>query len=96
MPPVPAVPEPETRRTYVALVPGDRVEVEHEVKVGLKRWPTKTIGKVVRKDRRRHGLHFRRSIDDKVWSDILVLERESGELTTITIDEFTILRKVPA
>lgn len=96
MPPAPTVPEPETRRTYSELAPGDRVEVEHEVKVGSKRWPTKTVGKVVRKDRRRHGLHFRRSLDDKVWSDVLVLERESGELTSLTIDEFTILRKLPA
>jgi hypothetical protein len=96
MPTFPSSRELETRRTFAELVPGDRVEVEHEVKVGQERWPARTTGKVVRKDRRRHGLHFRRNPDDKVWSDVLVLEREGGELTTVTIDEFTVLRKLPA
>lgn len=95
MPTFPSPSELETRRTFADLAPGDRVEVEHEVKVGLQRWNTKTVGKVVRKDRRQHGLHFRRNVDDKVWSDVLVLEREGGELTTVTIDEFTVLRKLP-
>ena len=32
--------------------------------------------------------------DDKVYSDLLVLERPGGELTTVTLDEFSILRKL--
>lgn len=73
---------------------GDRVEIEHEVKVGFRQWTTRTLGTVVSKDRRRHSLHFQRNFDDKVFSDILVLRRESGELTTVTLDEFSILRKL--
>jgi hypothetical protein len=44
--------------------------------------------------RRRHGLHYARNRDDKVWSDILVLTRESGELTTVTIDEYTRINRL--
>ncbi len=79
---------------FVELRPGDRIELTHEVKVGLKRWTTTTVGTVVRTERRRHSLHFRRSGDDKVFSDLIVLERDSGELTTVTLDELSELRRV--
>ncbi len=71
---------------------GDRIEVEHRVTVGLRNWTTRTAGKVVRTERRRHGLHFRRNLDDKVFSDVILLELPDGELTTLTMDEFTLLR----
>ena len=81
--------ETEMRWLVAQLEPGDRVVVDHEVKVGLTRWHTQTTGTVVRTQRRRHSLHHDRNFDDKVWSDIIVLRREDGELTTVTVDEFT-------
>jgi hypothetical protein len=75
------------------LMPGDRIEVEHTVTVGRDQWMTKTCGNVVRTERRRHGLHFRRNFDDKVFSDSILLELPDGELTTITLDEFTTLNR---
>jgi hypothetical protein len=86
----------EMRRLFAELRPGDRVECVHEVKVGLKRWSTTTVGTVVRTERRRHSLHFRRNGDDKVYSDLIVLTRDDGELTTITLDEFSQLRRIAA
>ena len=88
-----AVSEAESRRLYAELQPGDAVDVTHQVKVGLKYWNVVTHGRVLRKERRRHGLHYRRNGDDRVFSDVLVLELHSGELTTITMDEFTELRR---
>jgi hypothetical protein len=58
------------------------------------KWSTTTVGSVLRRERRRHGLHFRRNADDKVFSDVLILSRDDGELTTVTIDEYTQLRKL--
>jgi hypothetical protein len=84
----------ETLKTFDQLQPGDRVEVIHEVKVGFRTWSSRTTGTVVSKDRRRHSLHFNRNFDDKVYSDVLVLKRDDGELTTITLDEFSELRKL--
>ena len=49
---------------------------------------------MARTERRRHGLHFRRNNDDRVFSDIIVLARDDGELTTMTLDEFSQLRKL--
>jgi hypothetical protein len=85
---------PAALETFSTLEPGDRVEVTHEIKVGFRSWTTKTIGTVVAKDRLRHSLHFRRNFDDKVFSDILILRRDDGELTTVTLDEFSELVKV--
>jgi hypothetical protein len=79
---------------YTELVEGDVIEVDHEIKVGLKVWNDVTRGTVVRTERRRHGLHFQRNGDDKVYSDVIVLARDDGELTTVTVDEYTVLRRV--
>ncbi|MBX9792098.1 MAG: hypothetical protein K2Y37_24505 [Pirellulales bacterium] len=82
-----------SRELIAELQPGDRVQITHQVKVGQRTWTTTTIGRVVRLDRRRHGLHFRRHGDDTVFSDVIVLERQDGELTTLTLDEFTTLSR---
>ncbi|MCX7403864.1 MAG: hypothetical protein NTY87_12375 [Planctomycetia bacterium] len=84
-----------SRVLYEKLEPGDRIEVIHGVTVGSSAtWSTTTVGKVMRRERRRHGLHFRRNPDDKVYSDVLILARDDGELTTVTMDEYTRLRKL--
>jgi hypothetical protein len=86
--------EAATRKLFEELKPGDRIELVHEVKVGLKRWTTRTAGTVIRTERRRHGLHFRRNLDDKVFSDLILLELADGSQTTVTIDEYTELRRL--
>ncbi len=87
--------ETQARQLFTELQPGDRVEVIHEVKVGSsKTWSTKTVGTVVNTERRRQGLHHRRSVDDKVFADMIKLKRDDGELTTITMDEFTELHRL--
>ena len=84
-----------SRVLYEKLEPGDRIEVIHGVTVGSSAtWSTTTVGKVMRREQRRHGLHFRRNPDDKVYSDVLILARDDGELTTVTMDEYTRLRKL--
>jgi hypothetical protein len=83
----------EGRELFDELTPGDRVEVDHFVTVGLRKWKTKIIGTVVRIERARHGLHFQRNFDDKVFSDVILLRLSDGELTAVTLDEFTTLRR---
>jgi len=86
--------EPELRQLFAELKPDDQIEVVHDVKVGMQTWSTTTQGIVVKTERRRHGLHRQRNPDDKVWSDLIVLRRPDGELTTVTIDEFTELKRL--
>ena len=83
----------ESRALFDELNAGDQIEVEQTVTVGQKTWTTTISGKVVRTERRRHGLHVERNFDDKVFSDVILLERPDGELTTVTLDEFTVLRR---
>jgi len=89
-----AVNDSQVRAQFDELKTGDHVEVEHLVTVGPKSWTTKTHGAVVRVERRRHGLHAQRNFDDKVYSDVVLLEKVDGELTSVTIDEFTVIRRV--
>ena len=86
----------QTLRMFQQLRTGDRVELTHEVKVGFRSWTTTTTGAVVKTERRRHCLHFRRNFDDQVFSDIIVLARDDGQRTTVTLDEFSQLRKLDA
>ena len=86
--------EPTTRELLNELSPGDRIEVVHLVKVGQKTWTTKTVGTVEHVGRRRHGLHYRRNIDDKVFSDEIKLRLDDGTVTTARIDEFTEVNKL--
>ena len=79
---------------FEQLQPGDRVELTHEVKVGFRQWTSVTQGTVIRTERRRHGLHHDRNRDDKVFSDVIVLSGDDGSRTTVTLDEFTELKKL--
>ena len=88
------MPYEDTLTVFESLEAGDRIELKHEVKVGMRRWFTTTVGQVVRCERRRHGLHRQRNSDDKVFSDVIVLQRDSGEMTTVTLDEFSELKKL--
>ncbi len=84
----------ETLTVFESLQPGDVVELRHAVKVGFRTWDTTTRGRVVAAERRRHGLHYRRNFDDKAFSDVIVLQKEDGELTTVTLDDYSILRRI--
>lgn len=88
------MPYPQTLEVYNALELGDRVEVQHEVKIGFRVWTSTTVGTVIKKERRRHSLHYNRNFDDKVFSDMIVLERDAGDLTTVTLDEFSEIKKL--
>ncbi|HVX14418.1 MAG TPA: hypothetical protein VHC22_24745 [Pirellulales bacterium] len=83
-----------TRDVLNGLQPGDEIEVVHEVKVGLKVWTTRTSGTVEHVTRRRHGLHFRRNRDDKVFSDEVTLRLDDGSVSTLSIDEFTEVKRL--
>ncbi len=84
----------ESLEVFQQLKPGDRVQLVHVVKVGFRDWTNTTVGTVVKTERRRHGLHFQRNQDDQVFSDVLVLSRDDGELTTVTLDDFSELTRL--
>jgi len=92
----PLGPLDQSRRVFYELHAGDRVEVDHEVKVGQQSWRVQTSGVVEKIRRERRGLHFDRNRDDKHFSDCLTLRLDDGSLSTITLDGFTQLRRLEA
>ncbi len=88
--------EAQLRQTYAALQPGDRVEVVHHIKIGFREHESRTVGVVVGTQRHECGMDggFRRGWDDKYWFDHLLLRRDDGELTTVTMDEYTEIAKL--
>ena len=83
--------------TFEQLKAGDRLKVTQRVKVGLKIWSTEFTGTVLSTERRRSGLHVKRNYDDKVFADIILMEKQTQgkpEQTTVVMDEFTHLEKL--
>ncbi|MGQ9606829.1 MAG: hypothetical protein ACUVTW_11545 [Thermogutta sp.] len=72
---------------------GDRITVEHLVQVGSQKWKAAVTGTVVRTERAHHGLHFDRSADEQTYGDVILLELPDGELSAVTVDEFTVIRR---
>jgi len=85
-------PDPSVTR-FEELKPGDRIEVERTLRIGPTTQPLRTAGTVVRTERQRQGLHFHRSHDDPVFTRAILLELPDGELTTVALDESTVLRR---
>lgn len=84
----------QNRQVYDSLQPGDVIEMDHEVKVGMTRWHTVTKGEVIKTNRQREGLHFRRNNDDDVFRDEIITKLEDGSTTTLTLDEYSVLKKI--
>ena len=83
----------QARELFDELKPGDRIEIERTVTEGLKSRTTKTCGLVVRTERCRHGLHLQRNRGREGFSEVILLELPDGELTTVTMDESTVIRR---
>lgn len=82
---------------FETLVPNDHIQVTHRIKVGLKIWFNSVSGRVLRTERRRNGLHVDRNRDDKAFQDVILLLKDGtpSEETTLTMDEFTTIERLP-
>jgi hypothetical protein len=81
------------RELFDELKPGDRIEVRRTVGVGQQRQTTTTTGCVVRTERGAQTLHLQGNRQEAAPADVILLELPDGELTTVTMDEFTVLRR---
>jgi len=75
------------------LKPGDRIHVEHTVITDGKRRRKAMCGTVVRIEHRRQGRPCGVGLGDKASGDVILLELSDGELTAVTMDESTVLRR---
>ena len=83
-----------TRGTrFEELKPGDRIMVEQAVTVGAEKRIVTTKGTVIRTERAGQHPHFQRHFDDQIPCDMILLELPDGELTTVTMDDLTVLNR---
>jgi len=71
------------------------IEVDHDVKIGSSaEWDDKTVARSSASSAAVTACTSAATQTIKVYSDLIILARDDGELTTVTMDEFTRLRRM--
>lgn len=89
-PPQPYTP-PTTPGPAPALAPGVRVKVTQQIAARNYTWLATTTGTIVEFRQKPTGSWFAHSKDDRLWLDRLVLRLDSGEVTVLSLDEYSIV-----
>jgi hypothetical protein len=74
------------------LVPGASVKVIQQIVARDYAWTSETSGTVVSFDQETTGSWYAHSKDDKLWLDRLTLRKADGEITTLNLDEFSVVK----
>jgi len=74
------------------LVPGAKVKVIQQIAARNYSWNSETSGTVVEFRQKQTGSWYAHSKDDKLWLDRLTLRKDDGEITTLNLDEFSVVR----
>ncbi len=76
--------------------PGQRVEIVHCMQIGSRATESRTVGMLVGRQPLEGGIDsgYRRSWDEKQWFDHWYLRKDDGELTSLTLDEFTTVERL--
>jgi hypothetical protein len=78
------------------IVPGARVKVTQQIAARHYAWSSETTGIVIDFGQQQTGSWYAHSKDDKLWLDRLTLRLDDGELTTLNLDEFSVVTIVAA
>lgn len=73
------------------LVPGARVKVVQQIGARNYSWASEVRGIVVEFEQQRTGSWFAHSKDDKLWLDRLTIRKEDGEITTLNLDDYSVV-----
>ncbi len=86
----------QERSQDAGLRPGQRVEIVHRMQVGSRATESRTVGTLVGRQPREGGIDsgYRRSWDEKQFFDHWYLRKDDGELTSLTLDEFTTVQRL--
>jgi hypothetical protein len=74
------------------LVPGAKVRVVQQIAARNYSWSSETAGTIVEFQQKQTGSWYAHSKDDKLWLDRLTLKMPDGELTTLNLDEFSVVK----
>ena len=73
------------------LKPGAKVRVTQQIPARDHTITTDVSGTVVRFEQKPTGSWYAHSKDDKLWLDRLTLRKEDGEITTLSLDDYTVV-----
>jgi hypothetical protein len=74
------------------LVAGARVKVIQQIGARAYSWSSEIRGTVVSFEQRPTGSWFAHSRDDHLWLDRLTIRKDDGEITTLNLDEFSVVQ----
>lgn len=81
--------EAETLMNIEDCKPGQRVRIRQEIERREGDWHLDVTGTVQSIKKEKTGSWFAHSKDNKYWLYRIRLQKEDGELTTITVDQYT-------
>lgn len=74
------------------LVPGAKVKVLQQIAARDYSWNSEISGTIVEFKQEQTGSWYAHSKDDKLWLDRLTLRKPDGELTTLNLDGFSVVK----
>lgn len=74
------------------LVPGVKVEVVQQIPHRDRVWTNTVVGTIVAYEQRQTGSWFAHARSDKLWLDRLILRKADGEVTTLNLDEYSVVK----
>jgi hypothetical protein len=74
------------------LVPGAVVTVVQQIAARDYSWAGEITGTIVEYSQQETGSWFAHSKNDRLWLDRLTLRKADGEITTLNLDAFSVVR----
>jgi hypothetical protein len=78
------------------LVPGARVKVTQQIAGRDYTWTTTVTGTITEYAQKETGSWFAHSRDDKLWLDRLAIRKDDGEMTTLNLDDYSVVEVLSA
>ena len=73
------------------IVPGVRIRITQQIAARHYSWSSVVEGVIVEYAQRETGSWFAHSRDDKLWLDRLVIRKDDGEITTLNLDDYSVV-----
>ena len=74
------------------LVPGAKVKVTQQIAARDYSWASEIAGTIVSFEQQETGSWYAHSKNYKLWLDRLTLKKSDGEITTLNLDEFSVVK----
>lgn len=71
--------------------PGDRIRVTQQLPQRDQTWTTAVEGEVIRYRQAKTGSWFAHGRHDRLWLDRLEVRLDDGEITTLNLDQYSVI-----